>query len=100
MHIPSERIYNSMLAEHAHVWCVPVNNGDETALLIKSITPSLKALITGCQIQLLFGKKDNYLCTGARIYDMPDAPLLISESQIVSEEHAALVQSMKQAQAF
>ena len=96
MHIPSERIYKSMLAEHAHVWYVPANDGDETALLIKSITPSLKALIAGCQIQLLFGKKDNYLCTGARIYDMPDSPLLLSEPQIVLEEHMALVQSMKQ----
>lgn len=96
MHIPSERVYNSMLAEAAHVWYVPANNGDETALLIKSITPSLKALTAGCQLQLLFGKKDNYLCTGARIYDMPDTPLLLSEPQTVSEEHTALVQSMKQ----
>lgn len=96
MHIPSERVYNSILAEPAHVWYVPANNGEETALLIKSITPSLKALTAGCKIQLLFGKKDNYLCTGARIYDMPDTPLLLSGAQMVSEEHTALIQSMRQ----
>lgn len=96
MHIPSERIRNRMSAEAASIWYVRANDGEETAFLIKAPTPTLKALIMGCPIQLIFGKKDNFLCTGARIQDMPDTPLFLSGAQIVSEEHEALFQSMKQ----
>lgn len=95
MHIPSERVRNRMRAETASIWYVPANAGEETAFLIKAPTPTLKALIMGCPIQLLFGKKDNFLCTGARIQDMPDTPLFLSGAQIVSEEHEALFQSVK-----
>ncbi len=95
MHIPSERIYNKMRSEIASLWYVPANN-KETALLIKVPTPTLKALIIGCPIELVYGKKDIYLCTGVRIEDIPGTPLLISGAQIVSEEHSALIQSMKQ----
>lgn len=96
MHIPSERIYNRMRSEVASIWYVPANDGEETALLIKAPTPTLKALIVGCSMQLLFGKMDNYLCVGARIEDMPDTPALISGPQIESEEHKALLQSINQ----
>lgn len=96
VHIPSERIYNQMRAEIASLWYVPANDGEETTLIIKATTPTLKALIAGCPMQLLFGKKDNYLCTGARIEDMPDTPIILSTAQIVSEEHKALIQSIKQ----
>ena len=96
MHIPSERVRNRMRAEAASIWYVPANNVQETAFLVKAPTPTLKALIMGCQIQLLFGKKDNYLCTGVRIQDMPDTPLFLSGAQIVFEEHEALFHSMKQ----
>ena len=85
-----------MRTEVASIWYVPANDGEETAFLIKAPTPTLKALIVGCPIQLLFGKKDNYLCVGARIEDMPDTPLLLSGAQIVSEEHTALFQSIIQ----
>ena len=96
MHIPSERVYNSMRSETASIWYVPAYDGEETtSLLIKAPTPTLKALIAGCPMQLLFGKKDTYLCTGTRIGDMPDTPLLLSRAQIAAEEHTALIQSMK-----
>lgn len=98
MYIPSERIYNKMRAESASIWYVPANNGEETAFIMKAPTPTLKALIVGCPIQLLFGKKDSYLCTGAKIEDMPDTPIILSGAQIVAEEHEALIQSMKQRQ--
>ena len=61
MHIPSERIYSQMRAEVASIWYVPANDGEEVSLLIKAPTPTLKALIMGCPIHLLFGKKDTYL---------------------------------------
>lgn len=85
-----------MRAEVASIWYVPANDGKETAFIIKAPTPTLKALIVGCPIQLLFGKKGDYLCTGVRIEDMPDTPLFLSGAQIVLEEHRALFQSIKQ----
>lgn len=96
MFLPSERVLNRMRAETGSMWYVPSNGDEEAAFLIKATTPTLKALIVGCPIQLLFGKKDNYLCIGVRIEDMPDTPLLISGAQVVLEEHNALFQVMKQ----
>ena len=96
MHIPSEKVYNRMRSEVVSIWYVPANDGEETALLIKAPTPTLKALIIGCPIQLLFGKMNNYLCIGIRIKDMPNTPALISGPQIDLEEHKALMQSIKQ----
>lgn len=96
MHIPSERVYNRMCSEVASIWYVPANDWEETALLIKAPTPTLKALIVGCPMQLLFGRMDDYLCIGVRIEDIPNAPALLSGPQIVLEEHKALVQSIKQ----
>lgn len=90
MHIPSDRVYNKMRAEAASIWYVPANNGEDIAVLIKTPTPTLKAIILGCSIKLLFGKKDSYLCTGVQVEDVPDIPLLLSGAQIVLEEHEAL----------
>ena len=90
MHIPSDRVYNKMRAEAASIWYVPANNGEDIAVLIKAPTPTLKAIISGCSIKLLFGKKDSYLCAGVQVEDVPDIPLLLSGAQIVSEEHEAL----------
>ena len=85
MHIPSERIYSEIRSNNAIVRYVPTNGGTETALLIKAPTPSLKAMIAGCAFKLIYGKKDNFLCIGISIEDVPGAPLLISNEQIVPE---------------
>ncbi len=61
MHIPNEQIYHRMCAEAASMWFVPANDGTEASLLIKVPTPTLKALIAGCSMHLLFGKKDTYM---------------------------------------
>lgn len=96
MHIPSERIYGRMCVEAASIWFVPANDGTEVSLLIKVPTPTLKALTIGCPMQLLFGKKDAYLCIGARIEDMPDTPILLTSAQVVDEEHASLIRAIRQ----
>lgn len=90
MHLPSERVYKEMRSENASLWIVPANGGDELALLIKAPSSAIKALIAGCPLHLLFGRKGPYLSTGVRILDMPDAPILISGSQREAEEHQAL----------
>ena len=90
MDIPSQWIYNKMISEAASVWYVLANDEKETAILVKAPTPSLKALISGCPFKLIFGKSKSYLCTGAIIADVPDAPIMFSGVQRESEEHNAL----------
>jgi len=90
MHIPSERIYDEIRSEAASIWYVPANEGEDIAVLLKLPTPSIKALITGCSVRLIFGKKNGILCTGIRIFDMPDSPMYVSGIQRHEEEHVAL----------
>ncbi len=95
MHVLNERIYNEMRSERASLWYTFENNKEETALIIKVSTPSIKAIIMGCPIHLYFGKKDSYFCIGIRIDDMPDTPIFISGVQKQWEEHEALICSME-----
>lgn len=94
MHIPSERIRNEMNSEPASLWYVPANGGQELAVLIKAPTSCIKALIAGCALTFVFGKKDGFLCTGVQIMDMPDAPIFISGIQRNLEEHLALIRAL------
>lgn len=96
MHIPSQRVRKEMSSEAASIWYVPANDGAETAILIKAPTPSIKALIAGCSIKLIFGKSCSNLCTGAIIADVPDAPLIISGIQRNLEEHLALLRILQE----
>ena len=63
-------IYDKMRSEIASLWYVSINREGENDLIIKAPTPTIKALIVGCPMQLIFGKKDSYLCIGARINDI------------------------------
>lgn len=90
MHIPSERVFNEMRAEAASVWFVPANQFGEIAMLVKAPTPSIKALLEGCDLCVQFGKKDHYLVVGVKISDMIDSPVLINGIQRHEEEHHAL----------
>ena len=91
MHIQSERIQKEMNSEAGSIWYVPAIGPEPFAVLVKAPTSSIKALIAGCGVGLLFGKEADYLCTGIRIYDMPDAPIIFSGVQRHQEEHDALV---------
>lgn len=90
MHIPSKRVDQEMRSEIASTWYVPANGGEEVAFLIKAPTTSIKAIYAGCSLGLVFGKLDGHLCTGVRIHDIPEKPLLISGIQRYAEEHSAL----------
>lgn len=95
MHIPSARVHKEMLSEEAGTWIVPaVGNGD-TAILIKAPSSTLKALVSGARLAFVFGVKDGYLCCGTRIFDVPDAPLLLCSVQRHVEEHEALARIAK-----
>ena len=96
MHISSEKVYNKMRSEIASLWYVPANDGNETALIIKAPTPTIKAAILGCPLKLFFGKEDAYLCKAVMIEDVPGSPVIISGVQIEAEEHQALLKSVQQ----
>lgn len=96
MHIPSIRVLKEMNSEEASLWYVPANGGEELALLIKAPSSSIKALLTGCPLHLLFGVHGTYLCIGVRILDMPDAPIFISGVQREAEEHQALERALNE----
>ena len=90
MHIPSARVYKEMRSEVASIWFVPtVGNGD-VALLLKSTSASLKALIAGCPMSLVFGVQNNFLCAGARIYDIPNHPQFVCGVERHEEDIPAL----------
>ena len=90
MHIPGQRILNELRSEAAGIWYVPANNGEEIAILIKASTSILKSIIHGCEMKFVFGCRNNFLCIGARIYDIPDSPVFTSNVQRHLEEHEAL----------
>lgn len=95
MHMPSSRVLVKMRSEVASSWYVPTNGGKEVALLVKTTTTSIKALLAGCSLGLVFGKHEGHLCKGVRIYDIPEQPLLIAGVQREHEEHLALVETIR-----
>jgi hypothetical protein len=96
MHLPSARVQREMNSEEASLWYVPANGGEKLALLIKAPSSSIKALLAGCPLRLLFGKHGARLSTGVRILDMPDAPIIISGIQRDAEEHRALERVLRE----
>lgn len=92
MHLPNERIYREMRSEDGGAWFVPANQGKDTAVLIKAPTTTLKALLSGSRLSFVLGFKDGYLCSGVRIYDVPEAPILLSRVQRHEEEHSAVLE--------
>ena len=94
MHIPNHRVYKEIKGEPGGLWYTLANGGDDTAILIKAPSNTLKAIATGCKIELLFGEyiheEIKLICTGVRIFDTSDAPLLLFSVQRHSEEHIAI----------
>lgn len=78
MHIPNDRVSRAMRGEAASLWTVSANAGAEIAVLIKVPSATIKALVAGCSLQLLLGRLGPHVCLGARIEDVPDAPIRIA----------------------
>ena len=91
----TEQLSAEINIEEASIWYTKDIGEKETNLIIKTITTSIKALIKECPLKLVFGKKDNILCVGVRIIDIPDSPLFMSKVQFKSEEHNALIQALQ-----
>ena len=58
MHIPSSDVYSQLQVERAGIWFVPTIGDDTHAILLKSPSNILKALIKGASIKLGFSLKD------------------------------------------
>lgn len=86
MHIPSERTHQKLLAEAAFFQVVPANR-NEISIIIKCPSSAIKALISGCEMEILFGRKEDFICTGVRIKDVPDSPTIISGVLLDEEDH-------------
>ncbi|MBM7121366.1 hypothetical protein [Dyella kyungheensis] len=80
-----------MYSEEASLWFTLANGGDEEAILIKAPTATIKSIIVGCEVSIVVGRYENYLCSGVRAFDVPDKPLLISGVQRYEDEHVALL---------
>lgn len=96
MFIPSERVYREMRSEDTSFWFLPANDGADLAFLVKAPSSTIKALISGCPLRLLFGRNGPYLNAGVHIYDTPDAPIMIAGSQHEAEEHQALLRILSE----
>lgn len=56
MHIPSARILGEMQSADGLVRFVPSAGSDDVAFIVKSRTPSIKAVCMGCKLELCFYK--------------------------------------------
>ncbi len=92
MDVINEEFSNEIKREQVSLWYI---NETQTKLIIKTNTSSIKSLIVGCPLQLLFGRKNNYLCIGAKIKDIPDGALFISKAQYNFKEHEALISALQ-----
>jgi len=63
----AERIYQELLQEKMGIWYVSDSYGSKIMLKVPSST--LKAIIKGCKLELIFGIDDNIFHIGAKIYD-------------------------------
>lgn len=95
MHIPSARIYKEMRSEVASIWFATTVGDGDVALLVKSTTASIKALVAGCDMSLVFGIHNNFFCAGVRIFDIPDHPLFICGVERHEEDHLALAKILE-----
>lgn len=61
------------------------------ALLIKAPTSQVKAIINGCQVSIVLRLIGSELYVVARIFDIPENPIIITKMQRVLEEHQTLI---------
>ncbi|MHA7846201.1 hypothetical protein [Serratia sp. D1N4] len=83
------------------MWIVPTQDDvNDLAILIKAPTTSIKAMITGCDFDVILGVENNILCYSLRIFDTIDTPLFISGCIINEEEIVATRKLTKEKKAI
>ena len=77
MFIPGIRILGEMQSVQGLIRYVPSTGDDDVALVVKTLTPSIKAAVMGCMLELFLYKRDKYICVGIKIYDVPEMPIYV-----------------------
>jgi len=92
-------VRKEMASEPAAIWFVPAEGTDTHAILLKSPSNILKAVIQGCPIEIVFGiteiEGERMLCTATKIYDDTLSPFIISGAQKCREEQVALIEILR-----
>lgn len=104
MFMPSERVWNEMKYEPVGFWPVPINAGDEYALLVKAPTNVLKAAYRSCPVSLFISTAatpaGTVVSTVLTIADDPASPLTIAGVHRHLEEQLAIEQIVRAGRAL
>lgn len=96
MHIPSTDVYPELMVEPSGIWFVPTIGDDTHAILLKSPSNILKALIKGAPVKLGFSLKDTpsgkVLMSVIYIKDDKDAPVITISQHIQDFQQVALIE--------
>lgn len=94
MFMPSARNWEEMKYEAAGCWPLPINRGDEFALVTKMPASTIKAAYQSCPVSLTIARAETpegvVLATTLKIEDDPSAPLMLSGVLRHAEEQLAL----------
>jgi len=94
MFMPSARNWEEMKYEPAGCWPLPINNGDEFALVTKMPASAIKAAYRSCPVSLTVARAETpdgaILATTLTVADDPSAALALSGALRHAEEHFAI----------
>ena len=94
MFMPSARNYEEMKYEPAGCWPLPINDGNEYALITKMPASVIKAAYRSCPVSLTVARADTpegvVLATTLKIEDDPGAALMLSGVLRHEEEQSAI----------
>lgn len=92
--MPSARNWQEMTYEAAGCWPLPINNGDEFALVTKMGASSIKAAYRSCPISLTIARAQTQegvvLASTLTVADDPNAPLMLTGVLRHEEEQHAI----------
>ena len=94
MFMPSSRNWEEMKYEAAGCWPLPINNGDEFALVTKMSASTIKATYRSCPLSLTVARAETpdgvVLATTLTVADDPSAALMLSGVLRHAEEQLAI----------
>jgi hypothetical protein len=94
MFIPSARNWEEMKYEAAGCWPLPINKGDEFALVTKMAASSIKAAYRSCPVSLTVARAGTpdgvVLATTLTVADDPNAALMLTGALRHAEEQVAI----------
>lgn len=94
MFTPSSRNWEEMKYESAGCWPLPINNGDEFAIVTKMGASTIKAAYRSCPVSLTIARAETsegvVLATTLKVEDDPSAALMLSGVLRHAEEQLAI----------